>query len=232
MKEIKMETIEELNDFTKYEKFSSPFKKDEKFMNTEELSQQLPKGKWILTEKIDGTNIRIILTKPDEEGERIIHIGSRKLILNPSDKGSKVYLDCLEDVNLNKIKEYFKDVNSIVVIYGEGYGAGVQKGGIYSSKKRFRVFDIRIGKAYQDFNYVQKVCVDNQMNLVPIFGDVDTIHFNGCIEDLKNFNNTLIKEGVGGKPEGLVYKFEPVLLNKYGERLIFKSKFKDYKISW
>ena len=66
--------IEELNDFTKYEKFSSPFKKDEKWLNTKELSQQLPEGEWIITEKIDGTNIRIILTKPDEEGQREIHI--------------------------------------------------------------------------------------------------------------------------------------------------------------
>ena len=221
--------IEELNDFTKYEKFSSPFKKDDKFLNIEELSQELPKGKWIVIEKIDGTNIRIILTKPEENGERVIHIGSRKLILNPSDKGSNVYLDCLKDVNLNKLREYFKDIDSTVVIYGEGHGAGVQKGGIYSPKKSFRVFDIRIGRAYQNFDYVQKVCVDNQMNLVPIFGDVDCLHFNGFITDLKHFNETLIKGGTGGKPEGLVYKFEPVLLNKYGERLIFKSKFKDYK---
>ena len=103
--------IEELNDFTKYEKFSSSFKKDEKFINTKELSQELPRGSWIITEKIDGTNIRIILTKPDEEGNREIHIGSRKLILNPSDKGSNVYLDCLKEVNLNKLREYFKEVD-------------------------------------------------------------------------------------------------------------------------
>ena len=219
---------EELNDFTKYTKIGSPFKKDDKFLNKEELSQYLPKGIWILTEKIDGTNIRIILTKPEEDGTRQIFVGSRKLLLNKEDKGSKQYFDCIEEINLNKIKEYFKDVNSTVIIYGEGYGAGVQKGSIYSSKKNFRVFDIRIGQAYQDFDYVQKVCIDNQLNLVPIFGEVDLIHYEGCINDLNNFENTLIKEGDGGKPEGLVYKFEPVLLNKYGERLIFKVKFKDF----
>ncbi len=219
--------LEELNSFTKYGKFSSPFKKDEKFLNTTEMAQQLPNGEWIITEKIDGTNIRIILTKP-EEGKREIHIASRKLILNKDDKGSKSYLDCIKEVNLHKIEEYFKDVDSTVIIYGEGYGAGVQKGGIYSSIKNFRVFDIRIGEAYQDFKYVKKVCIDNQLNIVPIIDTIKTITYEECINRLKSNNETLIKEGTGGKLEGIVYKFEPVLLNKYKERLIFKAKFKDF----
>ncbi len=220
--------MNEINTFTKYAKFSSPFKKDEKFRNTTELAQQLPVGKWIKTEKIDGTNIRIILTKKDEFQIREILIGSRKLILNQEDKGSKIYFDCIKNVNLNKLMEYFKDVDSTVIIYGEGHGAGVQKGGIYSTEKEFRVFDIRIGEAYQNFEYVEKVCIDNQLNLVPMFSDVDEITYNECVKTLKNFENTLIKDGSGGRPKGLVYKFEPVLLNKYKERLIFKIKFKDF----
>ena len=221
--------IEELNDFTKYNKFSSPFIKGDKFLNTDKLSQRLPKGEWIVTEKIDGTNIRIILTKPDEKNKREVHIASRKLILNPSDKNSNQYTDCLKEVNLHKIEEYFKDVDSTIIIYGEGYGAGVHKGGIYSSKKNFRVFDIRIGEAYQDFDYVKKVCVDNQLNLVPIVDTVEEITFDACVLKLKANSETLIKEGTGGKLEGLVYKFEPPLLNKYKERLIFKIKFKDFE---
>ena len=224
---IKME-IEEINEFTKYSKYSSPFKKDEKFKNTNELSQKLPIGKWIKTEKIDGTNIRIIFTKPDEEGNRIIHIGSRKLILNPNDKNSDQFMSCLGDINLNKLKEYFKEVNSTVIIYGEGYGAGVQKGGIYSPNKNYRVFDIRIGNAYQDFEYVEKVCIDNQLNIVPVLEEVREMTYGDCITSLDKFKDTLITEGTGGTPEGIVYKFEPVLLNKYGERLIFKVKFKDF----
>ena len=221
--------IDELNSFTKYAKFSSPFKKDDKWLNTPEAAQYLPIGRWIVTEKIDGTNIRIILTKPDEEGNRETHIASRKLILNPEDKTSKQYMDCLKEVNLHKIKEYFNDVNSTVVIYGEGYGAGVQKGGIYSKEKNYRVFDIRIGEAYQDFEYVKKVCIDNQLNVVPVMCELKEIVYEECLDALKIFQETLIKEGDGGKPEGFVYKLEPVLLNKYKERLIFKVKHKDFK---
>jgi len=218
----------ELNDFTKYSKFSSPFVKDEKFKNTMAESQYLPEGKWIKTEKIDGTNIRIILTKP-ENGQREILIGSRKLILNPDDVTSKQFMDCLKEVNLNKVVEYFKEVDSTVIIYGEGYGAGIQKGGMYSPNKEFRVFDIRIGLAYQDFEYVEKVCIDNQLNIVPVLGVSKTLSYGECLSSLDKFKDTMIKDGCGGKPEGIVYKFEPVLLNKYGERLIFKIKFKDFK---
>lgn len=221
--------INELNSFTKYDKFSSPFKKDDKYLNLKELAQRLPKGRWLKTEKIDGTNIRIILTKPDEEGQREVLIGSRTLILNKEDKISNQYFSCLEEVNLNKIKEYFKEVNSTVVLYGEGYGAGVQKGGIYAKEKNYRVFDIRIGEAYQDFEYVKKVCIDNQLNLVPLMTEVSEITYKECVDSLKNFTHTLINEGDGGQPEGFVYKFEPVLLNKYGERLTFKVKHKDFR---
>ncbi len=221
--------INEMNDFTKYSKFNSPFKKDEKYLNTNELSQYFPKGRWIKTEKVDGTNIRIILTKQDEEGNREIFVGSRKLILEEKDKGSQTYFHCIKDVNLHKIKEYFKDVNSTVIIYGEGYGAGVQKGGIYSKEKNYRVFDIRIGEAYQDFEFVKKVCIDNQLNLIPVMTEVEEITYEECLNSLENFTHTLLNEGDGGQPEGFVYKFEPVLLNKYGERLIFKVKHKDFK---
>jgi len=225
-----MMEIQEINTFTKYNKFSSPFKKDEQFLNTAELTQDLPSGKWIITEKIDGSNIRIILTKPNEEGKREILIGSRKLILNVGDKTSKQYLDCLKEINLNKLKEYFKDVNSSVIIYGEGYGAGVQKGGIYSPVKNFRVFDVRIGLAYQDWSFVEKVCIDNQLNIVPVVAiSSSNICYHDCLYELNEHKETMIKEGTGGLSEGLVYKFEPVLLNKYGERLIFKVKHKDFK---
>lgn len=221
--------INEINSFTKYSKLSSPFKKDEKHINTEELSQYLPKGQWLKTEKIDGTNIRIIITKPDEKGEREVLIGSRTLILNEADKGSKQFLHCIKEVNLFKLKEYFKEVNSTIIIYGEGYGAGVQKGGMYAKEKNYRVFDIRIGEAYQDFEYVKKVCIDNQLNLVPLMTEVSEITYKECVNSLKNFTHTLINEGDGGQPEGFVYKFDPVLLNKYGERLIFKVKHKDFR---
>ena len=220
--------INEINTFTKYAKFSSPFKKDEKFINLNELAQKLPIGRWIKTEKIDGTNIRIILCKPTEDGKRVVLVGSRSLILNEEDKSSKQFFDCLKGINTNKLVEYFEDADSTVIIYGEGYGAGVQKGGIYSKEKNFRVFDIRIGEAYQDFEYVQKVCIDNQLNVVPIIDEVEDISYGECIKSLKSFQETLIKEGDGGKPEGIVYKYEPVLLNKYKERLMFKVKFKDF----
>jgi hypothetical protein len=221
--------INELNSFTKYGKINSPFEKDDKFFNTRKLLQYIPKGKWIKMEKIDGTNIRIILNKQDENKDREIFIGTRNLILNEEDKNSKYYIDCLKDVNLNKLKEYFKDIKPTIVIYGEGYGKGINKGGGYTQDKNYRIFDIKIGSAYQDFEYVKKVCVDNQLNIVPVISyDCVEVNYEECVLSLNKFENTLINEGEGKLPEGIIYKFEPVILNKYGERLIFKVKRKDF----
>jgi len=220
--------MEELNKYTKYKKYKSPFVKDGNYKNTKELSQLLPRGTWIVTEKIDGTNIRIILDQQKEDGSRDYYIGSRKLILNNEDKNSKQFLDCIKDVNINKLIDYFKDIKHTITIYGEGYGAGVQTGHIYSQDKNYRVFDIKIGDVYQDWTYVCKVCVDNQLNIVPLLGNSKELSYDKCVGLLNTFHNTLIQEGIGGTPEGVVYKFEPVLLDKYGERLIFKVKFKDF----
>jgi hypothetical protein len=115
-----------------------------------------------------------------------------------------------------------------IIIYGEGYGAGIQRGGIYSKNKDYRVFDVRIGNAYHDYEFVEKFCIDCQLNIVPLLGEVREITYGECITSLEKFKDTLINEGTGGNPEGIVYKFEPVLLNKYGERLIFKVKKKDF----
>jgi len=222
--------LDKLNQFTKYEKIKSPFIKDENFKNTSELAQKLPRGNWKKFEKVDGTNIRIIFDNIDELGKRHVYVGSKNNILNYDDKNSQYYLNCLTNININKLIKYFQDIPNIIVIYGEGYGQGIQKGGIYSLSKDFAVFDIVIGNTYQDYEYINKVCVDNQLYQVPYVEDVEELTYFECMDSLKKFQNTLILNGNGGKPEGLIYKFEPVLFNKYHERLIFKIKFKDFML--
>ena len=216
--------IKELNDFTKFDKFSSPFKKDNNFKNTTELSQEFPTGKWILTEKIDGTNIRIILTKLDEDGKREIHLGSRKLILNEKDKGSKQYMDCLKEVNLHKIREYFEDVNSTIIIYGEGYGAKIQKGGgnYIPDGVSFVLFDVRVNDVYLERENVEDIAEKLGLDVVPIIGQ-------GTLND----SIELVKKGFDSKwgkflAEGIVARPKVELITRRGDRIITKVKHKDF----
>ena len=98
---------------------------------------------WHWTEKVDGTNIRCIW----KDG-RLTFGGKTNNALLPADLVKWLY----ENVSTDKLREVFpgeegKPAN--VVIYGEGYGAGIQKGGgDYSPVKKIIVFNVLVGSKW------------------------------------------------------------------------------------
>jgi len=95
---------------------------------------------WQFTEKVDGTNIRVIweCAKP-ESPERLRWGGKTDNAQLPADLVTWL----TENVTAEKLRAVFPDADA--VIYGEGYGAGIQKGGAYSPTKQFIVFDVLVG---------------------------------------------------------------------------------------
>ncbi len=91
------------------------------FLSMEEL---------VFTEKIDGTNMGVLV-----ENGKIIHIQKRNNIANPEDKNDRFYFD--EGLIPESFPEEFSGM-----IFGELHGTKIQKGGIYSNKREFRMFDI------------------------------------------------------------------------------------------
>ena len=87
---------------------------------------------WTFTEKIDGTNIRLIIS---DEGIVDIRGRSDQAVLPPG----------LED-NIRAIlpsaEELVKRELTGFTFYGEGFGPGIQNGGKYADQKSFRTFDI------------------------------------------------------------------------------------------
>src|SRR5436309_896873 len=81
---------------------------------------------WLWSEKIDGTNIRCIW---DHEAGKVT-FGGRTA-------NAQLHADLLsflvENVTAEKLKAVFPDISA--VLYGEGYGAGIQKGGGDYSEK-------------------------------------------------------------------------------------------------
>ena len=91
---------------------------------------------WIWTEKIDGTNIRAIW----KDG---------KLTFGGKTDNAQIHADLVkwlyEHITPDLLRIAFPADVTDVVIYGEGYGAGIQKGGgMYSSEKKFIVFDVKV----------------------------------------------------------------------------------------
>lgn len=87
---------------------------------------------WYVEEKVDGTNVRIIW-----DGEKLEFKGREEnsQLSVPLTKWLK------ENVDPERFKEEFG--NRKVVVYGEGYGKGIQKvGPLYGDEQKFIMFDV------------------------------------------------------------------------------------------
>lgn len=170
---------------------------------------------WEFTEKIDGTNIRCIW----ENG--VLRFGGKT-------DSAQIHADLIrwlyENVNSLKLAEIFPDATA--VIYGEGYGAGIQKGGGYSPTKKFIVFDVLVGgKWWLNWENVNDVAQKLGLDVVPFIGEMSLEAATDMVR--KGFPSAL---GAAGETpaEGLVGRTAEPLFDKKGHRLIVKLKTKDF----
>jgi hypothetical protein len=171
---------------------------------------------WNWTEKIDGTNIRCIWD----------HITGKVTFGSKSDN-AQIHADLVrylyENIPVENVRGVFPDVSA--VLYGEGYGAGIQKGGDYSDKKKFILFDVLVdGKWWLSWENTCDVATKLHLETVPYLGEM-------TLEDA----TTMVRAGFqsklnGGKmkAEGLVGRTAEPLFDKKGARLIVKLKTKDF----
>lgn len=184
---------------------------------------------WVLTEKVDGTNVRAIISNDGIE----VRGRTDKADL-PKDLIAAVIASFPEH---EVLKEFFGIAEGTppVTFYGEGYGAGIQKGGIYSDKKEFIVFDIRFGENqyWHDINSVFEICTQLGIRHVPYLGNILTEQIPKTREELLYtipysyvaYENT----GKQVEAEGIVAKPIYTLLNKFGERVMWKLTFREFR---
>jgi hypothetical protein len=174
---------------------------------------------WHWTEKVDGTNIRVMWDPTAKPG----------LSFGGKSDNAQIHPNLLkwvyEHISIDKLAEIFPDVKA--VIYGEGYGAGIQKGGgDYSPEKKIIIFDVLVGDkwwlAHEDVCDVAKKL---GLEVVPYFGEM-------TLEDATEFVRKGFKSrcAVNGSKdaEGLVGRPLEALFDKKGARLIVKLKTKDF----
>lgn len=168
---------------------------------------------WWWTEKIDGTNIRCIW----QDGQ---------LIFGGKTDNAQIHADLAkwlyENVSATKMAEVFPDAPAI--LYGEGYGAGIRKGGGYSQTKKFILFDVLVGgKWWLNWENTCDVAAKLGLDVVPFLGvmtlDQTTEMVRGGFPS--KLGNATLAEGVVGRPA-------ETLFDKKGARLIVKLKTKDF----
>src|SRR5688572_17144881 len=130
-------------DRTEYPKIESPFKRftDGPNRNKFDFTQWarpefdvLRNQDWEWTEKIDGTNVRVIW-----DGHKVSFGGRTDAAQMPV-----FLLQKLQDLFPEELMEQAFQ-NTEVVLYGEGYGAKIQKGGgNYRQDQSFILFDVKV----------------------------------------------------------------------------------------
>lgn len=201
-----------------YHKIQSVFKRHEKTKRfTKEFSMPefdyLQENLWMWTEKIDGTNIRIIW-----DGAKVRFGGRTDEAQIPATLIA-VLQEMFPEALMLKV---FGDRGGIV-LYGEGYGAKIQSGGNYiPDGQSFILFDISAGDVWFERPKVGFFAEELGIKIVPIIA-------LGSLESAIDFVRNGFKSEIGtALAEGLVLRPLVEMRTRMGERIITKIKHRDF----
>lgn len=189
---------------------------------------------WIATEKVDGTNIRVSI----ERDGSISYYGRNTNIIPP---GMKEVLDAVFLPAKEAILAAYPD-ESMIVIYGEGFGQGIRGSDTQEytkSGKHFIMFDVYLqydkGNGYfLDVEELKEFSKKFNIEIVPIVG---VFQWNDIGDNVLAFMNricpeSLVAKRLGGNQavrEGIVCKPLRELRDRYGNRIMWKLTFREFK---
>lgn len=203
-----------------YHKINSIYKRDErgKFILGEWAAPELgylADNEWVFTEKVDGTNIRVYW-----DGARVTFGGRTDNAQMPT-----FLIRKLEELfSPEKMRAQFPDADANVCLYGEGYGAKIQKGGgnYIPDGQDFCLFDANIGMFLEREN-VEAIGALLGVKVAPVIG-------RGTIADaMKRCAEGFLSAWGNFPAEGIVLRPAIELRNRRGDRVITKVKTRDFK---
>ena len=205
-----------------YHKIETLFERDNKtkkliegkFAN--ETIKYLKDNKWQFTEKIDGTNIRIMwdghkvkFGARTDDGQIPALLTNRLIELVAGEKHEQLF------------EQKFGEIE--VVLVGEGYGAKIQNGGLYRDNQDFILFDVMIAGNWQPRESVEDIANYFGINAVPIV-------LEGTIQEAVDYIKTKPKSQIGtADSEGVVGRPAVEMQDRCGNRVIVKIKVKDFE---
>lgn len=177
----------------------------------------LATNEWEWTEKVDGTNIRVILHGGTvafggrtDNAQLPAQLFERLMRLFPSG---------------TTIRDYNGDpvYDAPIVLYGEGYGNKIQSGGKYiPDGVDFALFDVAINGRFLARHDVELIATQLDLMVVPIVG-------RGTLLDAIQYVHEGFNSAWGDfTAEGLVCRPVIELCDSYGQRIITKIKHKDF----
>ena len=177
--------------------------------------EYLKNNEWVFTEKVDGTNIRVMF-----DGQLVTFGGKTDRAQIPTDLFNRLNERFFSHTDL--LREVFDSPE--VCLYGEGYGAKIQKGGgNYRQDQDFVLFDVKIGEWWLQRSDVEGIAQKLGLDVVPIIAQ-------GTLLDMIGFARQGFLSAWGDfRAEGIVARPSVELKSRNGSRIITKIKYKDFQ---
>ena len=209
---------------SEYHKIQTMFKRDMGSKNKKLIEgdwtlpefQYLQMNEWEFTEKVDGTNIRVNFVNGS-----VTFDGRTDSAQIPSNLIQRLQSRFLTVPMLQKLRSQF---DGDAILYGEGYGAKIQKvGELYRSDQDFVLFDVRVGDWWLHRTDVEMIASNLEIDVVPVIG-------RGTLHDAINIVKSGMKSTWGDfESEGIVARPVVELKSRNGHRIITKIKGRDFK---
>ena len=201
-----------------YHKIETLLDRDEKF-KVIKWKWRLPEFEylkdnlWLWTEKIDGTNIRVMWN-----GQTVTFGGKT----NNAQISTFLLLKLQELFPVSKFAELYPD--NPMCLYGEGYGAKIQKGGgnYISNGCDFILFDVKVGDWWLERENIEDIAGKLGIKVVPVIGKGNLID---AINQTEKGHYSTFGKFIA---EGIVVRPLITLFTRKGERLLGKIKTKDW----
>jgi hypothetical protein len=211
-----------------YPKIETLYDRDEKTHKVIPGKLRLPEfalvSRWLVTEKVDGTNLRIWL-----RADGAVKYGGRT-------DAAQLPATIVDWLQTHLPAERFAGIfeaGAQAILFGEGYGPKIQKGGgLYRADVSFRLFDValippeRASWWWLARANVEDVAAKLGIATVPVLA-VDAplesaLGFVSCASQVAELDG-----GAGCTHEGIVARTDPLLFTQKGARLMFKLKGRD-----
>lgn len=167
---------------------------------------------WLWTEKVDGTNIRVIW-----DGEKVVFGGKTD--------AAQLYAPLVERLqSLFYAGALARIFDQPACLYGEGFGPRIQKGGShYGESVDFALFDVLVNGNWLERVNVQDIANKLQCQIAPLVGrgsldEAIAVARSGMTSLWGNFQS-----------EGLVCRPAVEMRDRRGNRIITKIKTADFR---
>lgn len=208
---------------TEYTKIPNIFKR-ETFGNNKLIEGKYSSGEleylkdclWEFTEKIDGTNIRVVW-----DGYRVSFMGRTDRAQIPAH-----LLEKLNELFGGESKEELFEQTfgkKEAILFGEGYGEKIQKGGGLYGKVNFRLFDVFVDGFWLVQEAVDGIAKTFAIESAPFL-------FRGTLEAgvgfIKSHPKSILRDA---EMEGIVGRPMVQMFSRTGERIMVKIKCRDFE---